>query len=274
MTSDRDLPWRVRREPDHPTLEDVARSAGVSRATAARALSGSGRVRVETRDRVLRAATEIAYVTNQAARALAAGSGTRLVVAAVTTRAGLTVDPYLARIVAAAATQCSPESIGVGLEAVPWDDPSALTSLARDRGVVGVVVTNGHRPLLDALDPRLEGRVVSIGVGADRVPVVDVDAGDLATRMTRHLLDTGRRRIAMVGGPTRVTCTSRAVAGYSSALAEAGLPPRVIRAGFSTSSGRTAAVRLLGRWPDVDAVLVSCDDAAARGAGDPACARS
>ena len=262
MTSDSDLPWRVRPTPDHPTLEDVARLAGVSRATAARALAGSGPVRAETREQVLRAAADLEYVANQAARALAAGSGTRLVVASVTTRAGLTVDPYLARVVAAAATECSPDGIGVGLEAVRWDDPSALVSLARDRDVVGVVLTNGHRSLVDALDPRLGGRVVSIGVGSEHVPVVDVDGADLTTRMTRHLLESGRRRIAIIAGPAHVSCTGRTVDGYLSVLAEAGLPARVIRAGFSTASGRTAAVRLLGRWPEVDAVLVSCDDAA------------
>jgi DNA-binding LacI/PurR family transcriptional regulator len=193
---------------------------------------------------------------------LAAGSGTRLVVAAVTTRQSLTVDPYLARVVAAAAAECSQDGIGVGLQAVRWGDRSSLTSLVGDRDVVGVVVTNGHRRLLEGLDPRLRGRVVSIGVGSEHVPVVDIDGADLAARMTRHLLDSGRRRIAMIGGPVRVSCTSRPVSGYASALAQAGLPARVIRAGFTTSSGRTAAVRLLGRWPDADAVLVNCDDAA------------
>jgi DNA-binding LacI/PurR family transcriptional regulator len=252
----------VRTRPDHPTLEDVARLAGVSRATAARALTGSGPVRAETREHVLRAASDLAYVAHHAARALAAGSGTRLVVAAVTTRHSLTVDPYLARVVAAAAAECSPEGIGVGLQAVRWDDGASLTSLVRDRDVVGVVVTNGHRRLLEGLDPRLGGRVVSIGVGSEHVPVVDVDGADLAARMTQHLLDSGRRRIAMIGGPIHVSCTTRPIDGHVAALAQAGLPARVIRAGFTTSSGRTAALRVLALWPDVDAVLVNCDDAA------------
>ena len=248
--------------PDHPTLEDVARLAGVSRATAARALARSGPVRAETREQVLRAASDLAYVANRAARALAAGSGTRLVVAAVTTRRSLTVDPYLARVVAAAAAECSQDGIGVGLQAVRWSDRSSLTSLVRDRDVVGVVLTNGHRRLLEGLDPGLGRRVVSIGVGSKHVPVVDIDGADLAARMTQHLLDSGRRRIAMIGGPVHVSCTSRPISGYVDALAQAGLPARVIRGGFTTSGGRTAAVRLLGLWPEVDAVLVNCDDAA------------
>ncbi len=252
----------MRARSDHPTLEDVARQAGVSRATAARALTGSGPVRAETREQVLAAASDLSYVAHPAARALAAGSGTRLVVASVTRRHQLTVDPYLARVVASAAAECSPDGIGVGLQAVRWDDLTALTSLVRDRDVVGVVLTNAHQRLLDDLDPRLNGRVVSIGVGSDHVPVVDVDGADLARRMTQHLLESGRRRIAMVAGPVHVSCTSRPISGYVSALTQAGLPARVIRAGFTTASGRAAAVRLLGRWPDVDAVLVNCDDAA------------
>ena len=252
----------MRTRPDHPTLEDVARLAGVSRATAARALTGSGPVRAETREQVLSAASDLAYVANRAARALAAGSGTRLVVAAVTTHRTLTVDPYLARVVASVAVECGQDGMGVGLQAVRWDDPSALTSLMRDRDVVGVILTNGHRRLLESLDPRLAGRVVSIGVGSEHVPVVDVDGADLAARMTHHLLDSGRRRIAMIGGPAHVSCTSRPISGHVAALAQAGLPARVTRAGFTTASGRAAAVRVLDLWPDTDAVLVNCDDAA------------
>ena len=52
-----------------PTLADVDNLAGVSSATASRVLTGSARVRPQTRDRVELAMTRLGYVRNRAARA-------------------------------------------------------------------------------------------------------------------------------------------------------------------------------------------------------------
>jgi DNA-binding LacI/PurR family transcriptional regulator len=57
-----------------PTLEDVARLAGVSRATASRAVNGDPRVARSARHRVEAAVAELGWVPNQAARALASRS--------------------------------------------------------------------------------------------------------------------------------------------------------------------------------------------------------
>src|SRR5258708_13512194 len=51
-----------------PTLADVAHLAGVSSATASRVLTGSARVRPQTRDKVEQAMTRLGYVRNRAAR--------------------------------------------------------------------------------------------------------------------------------------------------------------------------------------------------------------
>src|SRR5579872_6404664 len=51
-----------------PTLADVAQLAGVSLATASRVLTGSARVRPQTRDKVEQAMTRLGYVRNRAAR--------------------------------------------------------------------------------------------------------------------------------------------------------------------------------------------------------------
>jgi DNA-binding LacI/PurR family transcriptional regulator len=168
----------------------------------------------------------------------------------------------MARVVAAAAEACAPEGLGVGLQSLPLDDPARLDALARDPDVVGVVLTNAHHSLLRTMDPALAGRVVSIGAGSDRVPVVDVDTRDLAGRMTAHLVESGRRRIAMIAGPVQVSCTGRQVGGHAAAMRLAGLRPRVMRAGYTTHSGRRAVESLLRLWPDTDAVIVSCDDTA------------
>ena len=61
-----------------PTIRQLAQAAGVSIGTASKALNGGGRLRQETRDRVLAVATEIGYRPNDLAhslRQLADGGG-------------------------------------------------------------------------------------------------------------------------------------------------------------------------------------------------------
>jgi transcriptional regulator with XRE-family HTH domain len=56
-----------------PTLNDVAELAGVSRATASRALAGYGRISDDTVSLVQKAASKLGYRPNQVARAMRAG---------------------------------------------------------------------------------------------------------------------------------------------------------------------------------------------------------
>ncbi|MBC7517451.1 MAG: LacI family DNA-binding transcriptional regulator [Microbacteriaceae bacterium] len=71
----------------HPTIVDVAERAGVSRATASRAIANYGAVGAATRERVQRAAEELGYVPNEIARAMRAGNTRTL--GLITTEIGL-----------------------------------------------------------------------------------------------------------------------------------------------------------------------------------------
>jgi DNA-binding LacI/PurR family transcriptional regulator len=62
------------------TLEDVARAAGVSRATASRVISGYGASSTHAREKVSAAVAQLGYTPDAAARALSGGCGFRLVV--------------------------------------------------------------------------------------------------------------------------------------------------------------------------------------------------
>ncbi|HKH05208.1 MAG TPA: LacI family DNA-binding transcriptional regulator, partial [Acidimicrobiales bacterium] len=83
----------------HPTLEDVAAHAGVSRATASRVVNGVGRVSPSTRQAVEAAVDALGYVPNQAARSLA-GHRTDTVALVVCEPSGqLFADPYFGQVV-------------------------------------------------------------------------------------------------------------------------------------------------------------------------------
>ena len=245
------------------TLEHVALAAGVSRATASRALTGSGPSSAEVRRRVLAAAQRLGYVADPVARALVHGRGTRLVVAVSGPGDDLVDCTYTSRVVGSAAQVCAAEGLGVALQAVPVDAPEpVLEALGRDRSVAGVVLVNTTERMLAALPAALAGRVVSIGVGSAAVPLVDVDGSRAATALTTHLLGTGRRRVAMLAGPAWLPCTQRPLAAFRAVVRAAGLPDRVVVGDFSTASGRAGAAEVLRRWPDTDAVYAICDEVA------------
>jgi DNA-binding LacI/PurR family transcriptional regulator len=248
-----------------PTIEDVARVAGVSRSTASRALLGGASDLA--RRRVEAAARQLGYSPNPVARALASGSGLRIVVAVHGQHAGQLDDPYTTRVVAAIAGAVAAQGVGVSSRWLPFDGTAAqvLHELGQDRTVCGVVLVNTTEALLAALPRSLRGRVVSIGIGAPGVPCFDVDNAGAAHVILRHLYATGRRRIVMITGPGWLPCAQRPVTAYRDFMAAAGMPVRLVGGDFSARSGREAVAQILARWPDTDAVY-AISDAPALGA--------
>ena len=80
------------------TLDQVARAAGVSRATASRVFSGNLRVSEDARRAVESAATRLGYVPNGAARSLAAGRSESVGVIVPEPGSGYFLDPMLSRL--------------------------------------------------------------------------------------------------------------------------------------------------------------------------------
>lgn len=246
------------------TLDDVARAAGISRATASRALTGSGPTAPETARRARAAAEQLGYEADPVARALVRGQGTRLVVAVTgTASAEVLPDAYLSTVVASAARVCADDGLGVALQLLPLDAPrKALHAMARDRSIAGVVLVNTTEQVLSAMPVGLSGRVVSIGVGSSDVPAVDVENRPVASALTNHLITSGRKRVVMLAGPSWLPCSRRLVEAYTTAMTTAGLPHRVLPGDFTATSGRNRMAKTLSRWPDTDAVYAACDDIA------------
>lgn len=242
-----------------PTLEDVARAAGVSRATASRVIAGTGYASAAARERVTVAADLLGYAPNPAARALVRGTGVRLVVAVTGTAPVVLDDPYVHRVLGACARVCAPYGLGVALHWLPTRAPGEVRRLAGDRSVGGIILINTTEPALDAVPVGLRGRVASIGIGSALVPAFDVDNGGGTEAVVRHLYASGRRRIAMVTGPRWLTCAGRSVGAYRRVVRDAALPVRLVPGDFSADRGRAAAREVLARWPDTDAIVGSSD---------------
>ncbi|MGW6929150.1 LacI family DNA-binding transcriptional regulator [Lentzea sp. NPDC054927] len=241
------------------TLDDVARAAGVSRATASRVVTGQGPASAKARDRVNAAVSALEYVPDAAARALVTRRGTRLAIAVIGHTAAVLDDAYVGRVMITATSIAAEREVGVSLHWLPLHDPSALSRLTESRGISGLVVINPTQPALDALPKSLRGRAVAIGVGTRGVPSFDIDNRNGTTGIMRHLVGSGRRRIAMVAGPPWLPCGNRAVEAYRRVVQDLGGDVRLVDGDFSAERGASAAVEIMGRWPDTDAVFAISD---------------
>ncbi|MCP1428727.1 LacI family transcriptional regulator [Microbacterium foliorum] len=250
------------------TIEEVASTAGVSRSTVSRVVNGSTAVSPEALLAVQRAIEELSYVPNRAARSLASKQthAIALIVPEDTTR--FFGDPFFAAIVAGITGALRGSDYLLNLLIASDDPGDKMTSFVRNGGVDGALIVSHHTSdafierVADAVPVVWGGRPVRLREGDY---VVDVDNVAGARVATRHLVDTGRTRIATISGPITMVSSADRVQGFRSALADAGLVPFAEEAGdYSEASGAGAARRILavGR---PDAIFVA-SDLMARGA--------
>jgi DNA-binding LacI/PurR family transcriptional regulator len=260
----------ARPQEERPTLEDVAAYAGVSRSTASRALNDDAYVSSRAREKVLGAARELGYSPNQAARSLVTRRTGAVAVVLSEPESKVLDDPYFATVMHGAYRELSATGVQMLLMFVDSREDVPRTIRFLEGGHVdGAMVFAPHQgdPLPTALRLlRLPvvygGRPGSVRRG---VHAVDFDNRAGARMAVRHLLSTGRRRIATVTGMLDHPAAADRLAGWQDALIEFGLDPAGLsEAGdFLMPSGERAMAALLERAPDLDGVFAASDAMAA-----------
>jgi DNA-binding LacI/PurR family transcriptional regulator len=247
-----------------PTLEQVALRAGVSRATVSRVVNGSTTVAEPIREAVRRAVDELGYVPNQAARSLVTQRTDSIALILPETASRVfSGDQFFPGIIRGV----SQELEAADKQLVLMMAGSAASHRRVERYVLarhvdGVLLASMHGvdPLPGAL-ARMGTPVVCSGrpLGPDAVPFVDVDHVGGVRTAVRHLIATGRRRIATIAGPLDMVAGLDRLSGYREELAEAGLPALVAGGDFTRESGYAAMRQLLVDDPDLDAVFAASD---------------
>jgi LacI family transcriptional regulator len=244
-------------------LNDVARLARVSTATASRALMQPHKVRAPTLARVQEAVRSLGYVAHGAARALASNR-TRTIGAVIPT-----LDNAIFANITHALQKMFEQSgytlllacheFNVAIEV-------AVTRALLARGVDGMVLLGtSHDPQIYAMmETRRVPYVLTWALDeSGRHPCVGFDNRAAAYRLAGHLLDLGHREFAMISGVT--TGNERArdrLRGVRDALAARGVklaPPRVIEKPYSLASGREAIRELMADTHPPTAVMCGND---------------
>lgn len=245
------------------TIADIARDAGVSVPTVSKVLNGRPDVAPATRARVEATIVRTGYRPRRPR--------------------GVARTPLIELALHELDSAWSLEIIS-GIEKVAG--PARI-------GVVLSELGGAHRPRQDWIDDVLTRRplgVILVLSGLDAaqlrqfaarsIPCVVIDTvGELATPIptvgsanwsggmaaTRHLIELGHRRIAVISGPRDVLCSRARVDGYRSALEEAGIPldPTLIRYGdFVQSGGHVHGRSLLDRADRPTAIFAGSDSQA------------
>ncbi|MEW2514515.1 LacI family DNA-binding transcriptional regulator [Streptomyces sp. NPDC046870] len=258
-----------------PTLEDVAREAGVSRATVSRVVNGVRNVDPAIQKLVHRAIERTGYAPNRAARSLVTRRAET--VALVVSGAGdlsretqeafvarTFADPFFGRVVSGIVGFLRPRSMYPVLMFAesPEDRQEVLTYLRQGRADGALVVSTHADDPLPALLAEAKLPTVLFARPAGEVPLsyVDLDHRHGGRLAAERLLARGCRRPATVTGPLALPASRERLAGFRDALARGGRPHvPVAEGGFTVDSGIAAMERLLAEHPDVDGVFAAND---------------
>ncbi len=245
-----------------PTIDDVARRAGVSRATVSRVLNEYPHVRPRVRAAVRRAMRALQYRPDQVARSLARRE-TRtlgLVVADIT-------NPFYAETARAIVETARAQGYNVIL--CNTDNRPRLqeeyVEILRQRRVDGIIFGS-----VFLRDPLVEGLV------GDRYPLIMynrrlrsgsgnyivLDNVRASRELTNHLLGLGHRRIGFISGLRETSTAAERFRGYRDAMRTAGLPvdPSLVRpGGFKPETAQRAAQELLKRRGRPTAIIAAND---------------
>jgi len=246
------------------TLKDVAARADVSAKTVSNVINGSAVVRPETRERVEAALAELDYVPNLSARGLRNGRSGVIALALPDLATAYSAEMAHAFVEAAHERGWAVQIEETGARP---DREATLLSRARARMVDGVVLNPTVADEFELPDdPQQRPPAVLIGeVPQNQLDQVVVDPDGAAYDMTTLLVQSGHRRIAVVGA-AEVTNTFTSVLrtrGYRRALADAeiDLDPRLEIAcdEWTARGGALTVAAFLDREPLPDAFFCFTD---------------
>ena len=241
-----------------PTIIDVALAAGISKSTVSLVLQDSPLVKAETRELVQKAMLDIGYVYNRSAANMRS-SNTGLI--------GLVINdlrnPFFTEF--ATSVQMALSARGYATVVANTDEDPVVQAQ-----VVGAMIEHGVSALVispcygdeEATFERLARAGVptmqvlrQVDSRIDLFPFAAPDYPTGSRLAADHLLASGARHIAFVGGVAGRGVAQERMSGYLAALAAAGHRPLIIPGRASRAFGREAAQIITNEHPEVNAAI-------------------
>lgn len=247
-----------------PTIADVARRAGVTKAAVSFALNGQPGVSAATRERILAIADEVGFKPSSAARALSDGRSGAFGLVIDRPARTLGIEPFFMQLISGIQAELSPHH--VTLLFTMAEDQAAEIEMYRtwwaQRKVDGVFLVDLQ--LRDRRVPvlkELSMPAVAIGHprGAGGLPAVWQDDRAATTMVVGHLAGHGHKRIARVGGFPRYWHSKLRTDAFARVAEAAGLGAVSVAADYTAEHGVEATLALLDGSEPPTAILYDND---------------
>ncbi len=254
------------------TIQDIARLAGVSKATVSRVLNHKPDVDPVTRERILRIMDEQGFVPSATAAGLAGGRP-RMIGVLVPSL----LSPFIPEIVQGVAEVIENSSYELILytnkdcNGIPHNKDRSNAALDRildarlTAGLVAILPGSSSERLTQLYEQGFPIVMIDDQGQPTSIPWVGADNRNGAYQAVRHLISLGHQRIAHIKGPASFQCSQDRYEGYCQALLEAGLTPDpalVMQGTFEIPSGRAAAQALFTLAERPSAIFAANDDMA------------
>jgi len=249
-----------------PTQTDVARLAGVSRATVSYVINGKDTkgvpISAETRQRVLEAVEELGYVVNAGAQALRSGDTKTIGV-----MLPIYENPFFWEILNGISMEATESGYKVLLANSALDEEQAnqtVSELAEQR-VDGLIFMIEFESLPDQTMEQLRNSthpIVEISSSFSEFDLVQQGYGESTKALMTYLMELGHQRIGFVYGVHKIEQGLDRLNAYRQALEEANIPVEenlIIHCGPSMQDGYEAAYQLLQQAHRPTAVIALND---------------
>ena len=240
-----------------PTMEDVARDAGVSRALVSLVMRGSGKVSDQSRRAVLASAERLGYRPNLAARHLASKH---------THTFGLLVhdlgNPYFHGLTDGLKAAADRHGYRLMISSAFLDDDGEIEALDMFAAfnVDGVILTGSRLPKerIEEVGRAMPLVAISRPLDSDVIDTVNNDDRLGARLVVDHLVGLGHRAICHLDGGDFAGAVLRRE-GYEETMRRHGLDPFVVESRHTEADGARAAALALGDRRPVTAIFGSND---------------
>ncbi|UWX64115.1 LacI family DNA-binding transcriptional regulator [Deinococcus rubellus] len=242
------------------TIQDVARASGVSIATVSRALKQQSGLSEVTREQVVRAAHDLGYDTAK----LRASKLRRISFLLHRQHTGLSANPFYSQVLHGVEDECRARGLTLHFSSLNAGDNVA--EMVGWHGTDGLLCVGFFEAAVMEQLRALGLPLVLIDHFAPGLPCVNSDNFGGAHWATTHLLNTGRRRVAFIGGPDHHSIRGRWL-GYRQALYDAGVPADpaldVRRDPLDEEEGAAGAMRSLLALPEPPDAVFAFNDVTA-----------